>query len=260
VEVLVNFWDDPKFSRPTDAVGDWHFARSAYFEHADAPTVMQYAVEQMTNQLLKREPIDIKAPVLRYIGTSGAGGHPCTVGLELVAIDIGRYVYRLTNESQAPRRWGKEQRFTADCDRRFAHWCGQLRIVDSAHAWPSGPRALLEQYVLKVVAAEDAAARVVEDMAPVVVLQREVLDALRGGMGFLTFGKEGGSHLFFDGSVFRRKDYGDGPDRSAAYADDASMIDCLRRFFDWDARQDSYPHPKPELEVWQYIHSQLRTR
>ena len=92
-------------------------------------------------------------------------------------------------------------------------------------------------------------------------LQHEIaLDALRSGMGFFSASKEGGSHLFFDGSVFRRKDYGDGPDWSAVYADDASMIDGLRRFYDWDARRDSYPHRKPDLEVWQYIHSQLRPR
>jgi len=35
---------------------------------------------------------------------------------------------------------------------------------------------------------------------------------------------------------------------------------CLRRFYDWDAQRDSYPHPQPELMVWQYIRGQLRPR
>ncbi|MEO8059849.1 MAG: hypothetical protein ABI671_16165 [Burkholderiales bacterium] len=256
----MNFWDDPKFSRPTDAVGDWHVTLDACFEQEEGPTATKYAIESLTKQLLQREPLDIAAPVLRYCGTSGAGGHPCTVRLELSAIGGASHLYRLTNENSAPRRWEQEQRFTAACEHRFAHWCAQLRIVANVHAWPSAPRALLEQCVMEVVATEEAALRVVEDMAPVVALQRQVLDALRSGMGFFTAHKEGGSHLFFDGSAFRRSDYGDGPDRSAVYADDASMIEGLRRFYDWEARQDSYPHPKPELDVWQYIQGKLRPR
>jgi hypothetical protein len=111
-----------------------------------------------------------------------------------------------------------------------------------------------------VIAAEDAAARVVEDPVPVAAVQRQVLDALRAGMGFFTAGKEGGSHLFFDGQVYRRNDYGEEPNRSEVYADDAAMTACLRAFYDWDARRDAYPHPKPELDVWRYILGQLRPR
>ena len=256
----MSFWDHPKFSRPTDAVGDWHFSLSACFEHEDAPTAVKYAIEKMTNQLLQREPLDVAAPVLRYAGTSGAGGHPSTVRLELVAIGDGRHLYRLTSESSAPRRWEKELGFTADCERRFAHWCRQLRIVADEQAWPSAPREALAQAVMAVVAEEQASALIVEGRAPAIELQRQVLDALRGGMGFFTASKEGGSHLFFDGQVFRRNDYGEAPEPSTVYADDAAMVECLRRFYDWDACRDSYPHAKPELAVWQFIQGQLRPR
>jgi len=259
VEVLVSFWDDPKFSKPTDEVGDWHFARSVCFEHEHAPIVMKHAIEKMTVHLLQREPFDIAAPALRYAGMSGAGGNPSTVRVELIAIDGARHLYRLTSEGSAPRRWTENRRFTADCERRFAHWCGQLRIVANERDWPSAPRASFERAVLDVVAAEEAAARVVGDPAPVVVLQREVLDALRSGMGFFTAGKEGGSHLFYDSGVFRCNDYGESTE-CTVYPDDASMIDCLRRFYDRESQRDSYPHPKPELEVWQYIRGQLRPR
>jgi len=43
-------------------------------------------------------------------------------------------------------------------------------------------------------------------------------------------------------------------------ADEASMIDALRRFYDWDTRQDMDPHAKPEIEVWRYIRGKLRPR
>jgi len=42
--------------------------------------------------------------------------------------------------------------------------------------------------------------------------------------------------------------------------DDAAMLAALRRFCEWDARRDTYPHPKPELEVWRFIRAQLKRR
>ena len=95
-------------------------------------------------------------------------------------------------------------------------------------------------------------------MAPVTALQQQVLNALRGGMDFFKASKEGGSHIFFDGTVFRRNDDGEAPDLRMVYTDAAAVIDGLRRFFDWDARQDSFPHAKPEIDIWRYIHGKLR--
>jgi hypothetical protein len=135
-----------------------------------------------------------------------------------------------------------------------------LSTVPADTVWPNASRAALETVILETVAAEDAAARIVEDPAPIAAVQREVIDALRNGMGFFTSNKEGGSHLFFDGQVFKRNDYGEEPNLSEVYADDASMLTCLRRFYNWDAQRDSYPHPQPELVVWQYIRGQLRPR
>lgn len=256
----MSFRDDPKFTKPTDAVGDWRVVREAFFEHEDVPRAMKYTIEKLTAQLLRREPIDITALALRYSGTSGAGGHPSTVRLELKAVGNGKYLYALTSERSAPKRWEDERRFTAECERRFTHWCLQLRVVPAETEWPNAPRDSLERAILEMVAAEDAAARSVEDPAPIVAVQRQVLDALRSGMGFFTANKEGGSHLFFDGKVFRRNDYGDEPNLSEACADEAAMLACLRRFYHWDAQRDAYPHPKAELDVWNYICGQLQAR
>jgi hypothetical protein len=48
------------------------------------------------------------------------------------------------------------------------------------------------------------------------------------------------------------------PNLSEVLADDAAMRACLRRFYDWDAQSDSYPHRKPKLAVWTYILGQMR--
>ena len=256
-------WDNPKFSKPTDAVGDWHDTRTALFAHEGRPTAVKYAIEKITVQLLRREPEAIGNPVLRYSGTSGAGGHPCTVRLQLLAVRTSpepRFLYRLTSERSAPKRWEDEHRFMAACARGFAHWCGQLQIVKSERPWAASDQALLNDTIAETIVAEDAAALIVEDPAPVAAVQRQVLDGLRGGFGFFTAHKEGGSHLFFDGHVYRRNDYGEEPNLSEVHADDAAMLACLRAFYNWDAQRDSYPHPKPELAVWNYILGQLRPR
>lgn len=250
----------PVFREPTDAQGDWHFARSIHFDHADGPTVVKFLIEKATGQWLQREPFDPAAPVLRYVGTSSAGGHPVTVQLELVAIGRGRHLYRLTRERRAPRCWEEEGRFVADSVRMFAHGCRDLHSVDDAEAWPCDPRPRLLQCVRDTVAAEDAATRAVEDPAPVAALQRQVLDALRAGRCFATASKEGGSQLFFDGGVFHRHDCGPDGEATSVMADDAAMVVCLRRFFDGDARQVHHPHPPSEQAVWQHIHAQLRLR
>lgn len=259
----MNIWDHPKFRKPTDAVGDWHDVRTALFAHEDRSTAVKYAIEKLTVQLLHREPVDAGVPALRYSGTSGAGGHPSTVRLELRAVRTGgerNHLYSLTSERSAPKRWEDEHRFIADCERRFARWCGQLPMVRSERMWALGKRLPLTDTIDETIATEDAAARIVEDPAPIAAVQRQVLDALHSGMGFFTANKEGGSHLFFDGRVYRRNDYGEEPNLSEVYVDDAAMVVCLRDFYDWDSRRDTYPHPKPELDVWNYILGQLRPR
>ena len=255
----MNLWDDPKFSEPSDAVGDWSVTRSALFEHADEPPVVKYRIEKLTVQLLRRDPV-AAASTLSYSGSSSGGGHPSAVRLELTAVMGGRKLYRLTSERTAPKRWEDEAKFTDECDRRFAFWCSKLPIAASTAEWASASPAALEQVVRDSVATEDAAARIVEDPAPIAAVQHEVLAALRDGQGFFTASKEGGSHLFFDGQVFRRNDYGEEPNVNEVYADDAAMIACLRRFYDWESRHSNYPHPVPELQVWTYIRGQLRAR
>ena len=64
-----------------------------------------------------------------------------------------------------------------------------------------------------------------------------MIRGLRAGMRFSTAHKEGGTHLFFNGQVFLRSDYGDFSSQKS-YVDDAAMLECLRSFFDWDARRD----------------------
>lgn len=267
----MSLWDDPNFSKPTSAVGDWEVERSTYFWHEAEPLVVKFAVEKMTVQLLCRDPAsahDDGRMRLSYSGTSGAGGHPSFVRLELIAVQSDRKLYRLTSRHTAPQRWEQERSFTDSCDRTFAYWCLKLdvasqgpelsRLLSDATS-PASVAALIAT-VRKSVAEEDEAAAVVVDRAPIAALQTEVLDALRAGKVFFTAHKEGGTHLLFDGKHFLRDDYGDEPNENEVYATDAQMLDSLYRFFEWDANHPTYPHKVPELQVWQYIRTRLKSR
>jgi len=44
------------------------------------------------------------------------------------------------------------------------------------------------------------------------------------------------------------------------FATDDEMLDCIRKFYDWDSRKDTYPHRPPELDVWKFIQRQLHPK
>jgi hypothetical protein len=258
VEVLVNV-DEPEFGKLTAALGSWHVRRMAIFEGGTQPTQTKFAIEKMTGQLLFREPIDEATPALRYSSTSTAGGHPLTIHLELKAASKAHFLYALTCTGSAPERWENQIDFTRACDRRFAFWCAKLRVVPDEGAWRLASRVALRELIFATRALEDAEAARVENPAAIDAVQQRVLAGLKAGQVFSTANKEGGTRLYFDGAVYRRSDYGDEPNVHVVYADDAAMLECLRRFYAWDSQRDVYPHSKTELEVWDYIFGQLRT-
>ena len=139
--------------------GDWRVLREARFEHEHLPSEVKCSIEKLTAQPLRREPIDIVAVALRYVGTSSAGEYRSSVRLELEAVGCGKYLYALASERSAPGRRENEREFSSDCERRFLHWCSQLRIVPAHAEWPAAPRDAFERLVLETAAAEETAAR-----------------------------------------------------------------------------------------------------
>jgi hypothetical protein len=243
---------------PSDLTGEWYDKQECYFWHDEDPLVVKYAIEKMTGTLLTRELADSQN--LTYTGSSAGAGDPRCVSVRLEAVIDERNLYSLKVACSAQRKWTTEQRFFRDANRAFEFWCSKLSLSSSEIAWSDASPALLDQRQHDCVAREDALASVLEDPAPVIIVQQQVLAALRAGMGFFTAHKEGGTHLYFDGVVFRRADYGEEPNIDETYPDDAAMLVCLRQFFEWDARRDNYPHPVPNLAVWTYIQGRLRPR
>jgi hypothetical protein len=246
-----------KFAEPTTEAGSWIAHRETLFWHDDGPHAVKYAIEKLTGTLLQRDPHEQHGLV--YTGTSG-GGDAREVSLRFEAVVGHRKLYRLALTLRSPRKWVREDAHLQSVERIFSFWCGKLDRAAAGTDPARGSSDAFEACRRESLALEEAASRVVEDPAPVHALQREVMDALRNGMGFFTANKEGGSHLFFNGQVFVRSDYGDEPNIYETYADEAGMAACLRQFYDWEARRGHYPHMPPEREVWMYIRSQLSKR
>lgn len=140
------------------------------------------------------------------------------------------------------------------------HWRSKLRTLPADAEWSKAPQGSLDQTILEIVAAEDAAARVVEDLAPVAAIQHHVLASLRGCVSVFTASKEGRSHLFFDGTDFRQVDHGEAPSLNEIHEDDAATLASLRRLYDWDAQRETHPHRRTELGAWEHICKQLRAQ
>jgi hypothetical protein len=246
--------DESKFAKPTGLTGDWVDERETFFWHEGNPFAVKHAVEKMTGMLLQRDPAD--EPHLCYRGGHASGPEPREVRLRFEAVIGSRRLYSLRVKSTSPRNWVTEENHLKAANRAFAYWCSQLPAAAAAGIdWASASAEQLARDERESIALETVAA--FEDPAPINAVQTEILDALRAGMSFATAHHEGGTHLFFDGKVFVRSDYGEDPN-TETYPDGAAMLVCLRKFYDWESRRDTYPHKPPELAVWKYIQSQLR--
>lgn len=251
-------WCSSKFSEPTSLEGDWTDRRAAFFRHAGDPLSVKVAIEKTTCTLLQRAG-DPRSLV--FAGTSPGGPDPRSVCLTLEAVIDGQRFYSFTIDRAAPRRWTTEKAFKAEASRVFAFWCSKLDVVEPNRIdWAKRSVVDHEALVRSTTAAALAAASVVEDPLPVLALQREIVAALRTGRkGFFDAHKEGGMHLYFADPVFVRADFGES-DRRETYADDAAVLDALRRYFEWETRREHYPHWPPALEAWRYIHGRLVDR
>jgi hypothetical protein len=246
----------PALGEPSSLTGDWTDWQQIRFWHDGDPLDAKYFVEKVTGVLLSR---DASLPVLTYRGMSSAGGDSRSVWLRHEAVIDARNLYSLDYECKAQRKWISEERFQIEAERRFAFLCSKLEVARKID-WSEASAALLDQRRSESIDREESEASVIEDPVPVAAMQRAVLDALRNGMGVFTAHKEGGTHIFFDGTAFRRLDYGEEPNADETYSTDEAILSCLRQFFDWEARRPVYPHQPSELAVWTHVMSRLIPR
>ncbi len=88
-------------------------------------------------------------------------------------------------------------------------------------------------------------------------VQQAILSAMRQGASFATAHKEGGTNLSWDGSRFRRADYGES-EETETFRDDTAFLIFLRNFYDSEVSRNPYPDKLVELDAWRLIYRLLR--
>ena len=235
--------------------GEWTKDYKGQFRGSPSAFNVKWEIEKTTGVLLQRD--QSQSTHLLYTGSN----NPPTVGfaiqLELDAARPNENWYTLHVRAWVPRDWYKESEFLAYTDRAFEHWTRTLQMGSAPGLLESVVGKLYEDRMREAILKEEQLRNKTEDPAPIKALQQAVLVALRSGKAFRTAHHEGGTVLFFDGTRFAREDWGIEP-AFKTFANDDEMIACVREFYDWDSRKDTYPHRPPELEVWRFIQSQLR--
>ncbi len=252
----------------TQETGDWTDTRETYFWYDRGPFQAKFDLEKLTGILLKLDRSSEDKLVYRGSSVTGATTHVVEVRFEAVLPRVPyivkpptdpreyRNLFLLRVETSAPKKWYTENELKESAAKTFDYWTLRLPCGSQTIAWADASREFYEQQAKEAIDQELELASRLEDPVPIIALQKTVLAALRDGKQFRTAHKEGGTILSFNGAKFMRENYGEEPSVTE-FASDQEMIDCIRRFYDWDSRKDTYPHRPSELDVWKYIQRQL---
>lgn len=132
----------------------------------------------------------------------------------------------------------------------FEHWTSDFK----AGPPPAPGEASADRYRERVDEALAADGRHVT----VAAIQQAILDGLRRGGQFTTSHKEGGTQIVRREGAYVRSDYGEST-RTETYRDDASFLDFLRKFFQWEvSRGQPLGTTVPENTAWRLILRLLR--
>jgi hypothetical protein len=203
--------------------------------------------------MLTRDPEQSSSLVFQGDSQPPPTGHK--MELRLIAVLPDAVWYLLRDDMWLPRSWSTEAEFRSNADRTFDYWTRNLRKGDPG-SLDSASRELYEQTTRETLEREAAAANRKEEPAAIRAIQQAVLAALRNVRRFATAHHEGGTRLYFSGTGFVKEEFGM-EESLTNFAVDEEMLTCLRNFYDWESRKETYPHRPPELDVWKFIQRQL---
>jgi hypothetical protein len=258
-------------NKQSSQTGDWMDRRETYFWYDRTPFQTKYDLEKLTGILLPLDRSSEDKLVYRGSSVTGVTARKLEIRFEAVLPRVPyilkpptelreyRNLFLLRVETSAPKKWHTEEELKASAAKTFDYWTLRLPCGSQTINWADASREFYEQQAKEAIDYELELAGRVEDPNPIIALQKTVLAALRDGKQFRTAHKEGGTILFFNGKNFVREEYGEDPSVTE-FASDEQMIECIRRFYDWDSRKETYPHRPPEVEVWMYIQGQLWPR
>ncbi|MDA4129866.1 MAG: hypothetical protein OK457_03760 [Thaumarchaeota archaeon] len=233
---------------------DWSKEYLTYFWDSHSPLAVKYNMESITGILLERaEP---KGRDLVYVGETGLTSCAIKLKLTYIAALPERNWYSLEVDCWVPRSWSTENEFLMKSNRAFTYWSGKLNSINDRTAIPSSIMNLYDQRVLETVEKEKQVPPSSEEILQTQEIQRMILEKLRKGKSFRTAHHEGGTIIFFDGTSFVQRIYGE-EESTKNLESEKEALEYIKQLYDWDSRKDYYPHRPPELTVWKYIQRQL---
>lgn len=236
-----------------DSTEEWSQHYATFFQGGSSPLDLKFEIEKATGVLLTRDGDHASGLVFKGTSRPPPTGHRLELRLE--AVLPGAVWYSLQDDMWLPCAWSTEAEFRSTADRTFEHWTRNLH-KGSLPSLNAASQELYDRMVRETVERETEAANRKEDDAPIRAIQQAVLAALRKGDRFGTAHHEGGTRIYISGGKFVREDYGM-EESLTVFQTDEELLTCLRNFYDWESRRDTYPHRPPELDVWKYIQSQL---
>jgi hypothetical protein len=227
----------------------------AYFWHQGRPWDVKFEIEKSARMLLARGPGE-PAPLV-FTGKSGSGDPSYRARFCFEAASPDRLLYSLRLDAAYPRKFFTEEKIRQlYTDRAFARWIQGLQLTTAPGSHAAFSPILYQQLVAETLTCERELADRREDEAPIAAVRQAVLAALRAGKKCGSANKEGQTSFHFNGTQFVRDHVGE-EDELQLFAGDAEVLADLRKFYDWDTKRDTYPHPPPELDVWRFIERKL---
>lgn len=235
----------------------WSLESTRYLVTEQDAFAFKHRLEKRTATLLERDTA--AGDVLAYRGDNSAAPNRYRLELTLLGAAEDKLLFRLHLLATAPRQWVEAEKLQQDAARTFDYWLRETAWTTDKPAWQGAPEAYRRAMAIAVDAvdkeAEDRRRR--EDRSGVAEIQKEILTGLRNGLRFSTAHKEGGTNISFQSGMFVRQDFGESEER-VTFRAEGEFLEFLRRFYDWEARREIYPHPPLELDAWKYILARLR--
>jgi hypothetical protein len=234
--------------------GNWKHSLVTYFLGRPSPWEEKYAIEKTTGVLLVRDSDQTDRLVFKGSSPPPDSGHELQLRFE-AALPTGS-LYSLEDAAWTPRSWFTEDEFLTDVQDTFQYWTRDLQGAPALGSMEGASETLYEERVRETLARESEEGGRKEDATAIHTVQQAVLAALRKGKTLGNTHHEGGTRLYFNGKKFVKEIFGV-EEALNEFGTDEEMVACLRSFYDWDSRQETYPHRPPELDVWKFIQHEL---
>lgn len=212
-----------------------------HFTDTRSPGEIRAALER--EHMAPFDPI-LKDGRLEFHATTKCNTLPCTLRLTFNAAHSTTNDYSLHIQmSWAHLPPASHAHYHASFASWLSFWSRDLKLQTTPAS--ESPNAHYQTLVELALVAEAS-------LTDIPAIQKTILTALKRGAVFRTSHKEGGTNIGFANGAYHRKDFGEWTSHDT-FADDASFLGFLRKFYDWETSRSVAPAKVPDVVAWRLI-------